>query len=97
VLEFLAARVFDGQVVLVSEYARDSSLTEWLRRHGGRAPSIETAVEMTLGILAGSDRSKFGQPKVELRDKRICVTGLIEQHLGIPQIVLHDRSQLKED
>jgi eukaryotic-like serine/threonine-protein kinase len=53
VLEFLAARVFDGQVTLVSEYASDGSLEDWLKRRGGRAPSIEAAVEMTLGILAG--------------------------------------------
>jgi hypothetical protein len=53
VLEFLAARVFDGQVVLVSEYAPDGSLKDWLGRNGGRAPSVEAAVEMTRGILAG--------------------------------------------
>jgi formylglycine-generating enzyme required for sulfatase activity len=53
VLEFLAARVFDGQVVLVSEYAPDGSLTNWLGRHGGRAPSVDAAVKMSLGILAG--------------------------------------------
>ena len=53
VLEFLDARVFDGQVVLVSEYAPDGSLTNWLRRHGERAPSVDAAVEMALGILAG--------------------------------------------
>ncbi|MGH9766309.1 MAG: protein kinase, partial [Blastocatellia bacterium] len=53
VLEFLAARVFDGQIVLVSEYAPDGSLKDWLGQHGGRAPSVEAALEMTLGILAG--------------------------------------------
>ena len=53
VLEFLAARVFNGQVVMVSEYAPDGSLKDWLRRHGGLAPSVEAAVEMTRGILAG--------------------------------------------
>src|SRR5262245_30666231 len=53
VLEFLAARVFDGQVVLVSEYAPDGSVKDWLSRHGGRAPSVEAVVEMTRGILAG--------------------------------------------
>ncbi len=37
VLEFLAARVFDGQVVMVSEYAPDGSLKDWLSRHSGRA------------------------------------------------------------
>lgn len=53
VLEFLAARVFDGQVILVSEYAPDGSLKDWLGLNGGRAPSVEAAVEMTRGILAG--------------------------------------------
>lgn len=53
VLGFLAARVFDGRVVLVSEYAPDSSLKDWLKRYGGRAPSVEAAVEMTQGILSG--------------------------------------------
>jgi serine/threonine-protein kinase len=53
VLEFLAARVFDGQIVLVSEYAPDGSLADWLKRHSGRAPSVEVALEMALGILAG--------------------------------------------
>jgi Protein kinase domain len=53
VLEFLDARVFDGQVVLVSEYAPDGSLKDWIGRHGGRAPSVVAAVEMTRGILAG--------------------------------------------
>jgi formylglycine-generating enzyme required for sulfatase activity/serine/threonine protein kinase len=53
VLKFLAARVFNGQIVLVSGYTPDGSLEDWLRRNGGRASSVESAVEMTLGILAG--------------------------------------------
>jgi len=53
VLEFLAARVFDGQVVLVSEYAPDGSLKDWLKLYSGRAPSVEAAIRMTRGILAG--------------------------------------------
>ncbi|HWQ33389.1 MAG TPA: serine/threonine-protein kinase, partial [Blastocatellia bacterium] len=40
-------------VVIASEYAPDGSLQGWLNRHGGQAPSIEAAVEMTRGILAG--------------------------------------------
>jgi micrococcal nuclease len=39
-------------------------------------------------VIWGSDRSKFGQPETELKDKRICVTGLIEQHRGTPEITL---------
>jgi|SRR5262245_27015101 len=46
-------------------------------------------------VIWGSDRSKFGQPEAELKDKRICVTGLIEQYHGTPEMVLRERSQLK--
>jgi formylglycine-generating enzyme required for sulfatase activity/tRNA A-37 threonylcarbamoyl transferase component Bud32 len=53
VLAFVAARVFGGQVVLVSEFAPDGSLKDWLKQHGDRAPSVEAAVQMTYGILAG--------------------------------------------
>ncbi|HJU55048.1 MAG TPA: protein kinase [Pyrinomonadaceae bacterium] len=53
VLTFIDADVYDGQVVIVSEYAPDGSLSNWLEAHGGKAPTVEAAVEMTLGILAG--------------------------------------------
>lgn len=53
VLPIIEANVYDGQVVIVSEYAPDGSLDAWLRRYGGAAPSIETAAEMASGILAG--------------------------------------------
>jgi serine/threonine-protein kinase len=53
VLPSIDADVYDGQVVIVSEYAPDGSLTNLLQQHGGRAPSVMAAVEMTLQILAG--------------------------------------------
>ncbi len=53
VLEFIATRVFDGQIALVSEYAPDGSMKDWLGRSGGRASSVEASIEMTLGILSG--------------------------------------------
>ncbi len=53
VLTFIDADVYDGQVVIVSEYAPDGSLSRWLETHGGRAPTVAAAVEMALGILAG--------------------------------------------
>lgn len=53
VLPIIEADVYGGRVVIASEYAPDGSLESWLRKHGGRAPSIESAVEMTIGILAG--------------------------------------------
>lgn len=53
VLPVLDADEYDGQIVIVSEYAPDGSLADWLKRNGGKAPSFEAAVAMTGGILAG--------------------------------------------
>ena len=53
VLPFIEANVYEDYVVIVSEYAPDGSLHGWLKQHGGRAPSIEAAVEMTRGVLNG--------------------------------------------
>ncbi|MBV9959760.1 MAG: DUF4268 domain-containing protein [Acidobacteria bacterium] len=53
VLPLIDADIYDEQIVIVSEYAPDGSLSKWLETHQGRAPSIESAVEMTLGILSG--------------------------------------------
>jgi serine/threonine protein kinase len=53
VLPLMYADVYDGQVVIVSQYAPDGSLAEWLKRHGGHAPSMRSAVEMADGIMAG--------------------------------------------
>jgi micrococcal nuclease len=46
-------------------------------------------------VIWEADRPKFGQPETELKDKRICVTGKIEEYRGTPEITLRDRSQLK--
>ncbi|MBS1792275.1 MAG: WG repeat-containing protein [Acidobacteria bacterium] len=51
VLPIIDADVYDGQVVIVSEYAEGGSLSDRLRREG-RLP-VKEAVEMTLGILSG--------------------------------------------
>ena len=53
VLPIIEANLYDGQVVIASEYAPDGSLEQWLKRHGGRAPSVEAALEMARGVLAG--------------------------------------------
>jgi serine/threonine protein kinase len=53
VLPIIEADVYDGQILIASEYALDGSLKEWIERHGGRAPSIGSAIEMTSGILSG--------------------------------------------
>src|SRR5687767_1141549 len=53
VLPIIEAEEYDGHIVIVSEYAPDGSLFDWLKRHGGKAHSIDAAVKMTDGILAG--------------------------------------------
>lgn len=51
VLPIIDADEYDGQVVIVSEFAPDGSLHDWLKVNG-RMP-IEECVELTIQILAG--------------------------------------------
>ncbi|MBA4122703.1 MAG: serine/threonine protein kinase [Acidobacteria bacterium] len=51
ILPIIDADEYDGQIVIVSEYAPDGSLDEWLKTHGKM--SIEKAVETTVKILDG--------------------------------------------
>jgi serine/threonine protein kinase len=53
VLPVIEANIYSGQVVIASEYISDGSLESWLKHHGGKAPSIEAAIEIVSGILAG--------------------------------------------
>ena len=53
VLPIIEADEYDGHIVIVSELALDGSLSDWLNRHGGKADSLDAAVRMTDGILAG--------------------------------------------
>jgi branched-chain amino acid transport system substrate-binding protein len=51
VLPIIEADEYDGQIVIVSEYAPDGSLEEWLKMHG-KMP-VEKAVQTTIQILDG--------------------------------------------
>src|SRR3954468_23510577 len=53
VLPIIDADVYGDHVVIVSEYAPDGTLADWLVQHGGSAPSTDDAVDMMLGILGG--------------------------------------------
>ena len=59
VVPVLDADVYDGQVVIASEYIAGGSLHEWMTRralpHEGKAPSLEEAIAITNGILSGLD------------------------------------------
>lgn len=51
ILPIIDADEYDGQVLIVSEFAPDGSLNEWLKKYG-KMP-IEKAVEITIKILDG--------------------------------------------
>lgn len=51
ILPIIDADEYDGQIVIVSEYAPDGSLEQWLTTHGKM--TIEKAVETTIQILDG--------------------------------------------
>jgi len=53
VLPIIEADEYDGYIVIVSEFAPDGSLSDWLKRQDGRDASLEAAVKMMDGILAG--------------------------------------------
>ncbi len=53
VLPVIECAIYDGHVVIVSEYVADGTLEEWLVRQGGKAPSVEHAVQIVSGVLAG--------------------------------------------
>jgi serine/threonine protein kinase len=53
VLPIIEADVYGEHVAIASEYAPDGSLESWLERYHGKAPSLEVALDMTSGILAG--------------------------------------------
>ncbi len=45
--------IYDNLFVIVSEYANNGSLRQWLRTHDGKMESLEKAVEIMGGILDG--------------------------------------------
>jgi len=46
-------------------------------------------------LIWGTDRPKFGKPEDTYRNKDVCVTGTITNHLGRPQIMASALSQIQ--
>lgn len=55
IVPVLDADVYDGQVVIASEFIAGGSLHEWILANGGKATSIEDAITFAKGVLAGLD------------------------------------------
>src|ERR1051326_1456048 len=53
VVSITEADIYDGYVVITSEYVQDGSLADWLNRHGRKELDIQTAVNIVSGILNG--------------------------------------------
>lgn len=67
-----------GQLAIVSEYIKEGSLVEWLKQHGGKAPSFEDAVEMVSGILKGLEHLHGQSPPIlhlDLKPGNVLVQG----------------------
>jgi micrococcal nuclease len=45
-------------------------------------------------LIWGENRGKFGAPEQELRNKRICVSGRVQEYRGKPEIIASDPSQI---
>jgi DNA/RNA endonuclease YhcR with UshA esterase domain len=46
-------------------------------------------------LIWGSDRAKFGDPESKYTNKKVCVTGLIKDYKGIPEVVVEQPSQIE--
>jgi hypothetical protein len=46
-------------------------------------------------LIWGESRRKFGAPKSDYKDKRICASGKITEHRGVPEIIVSDPTQIK--
>ncbi|MGB7846845.1 MAG: hypothetical protein WBL63_14615, partial [Candidatus Acidiferrum sp.] len=46
-------------------------------------------------MIWGSDRPKFGDPEAKYGNKKVCVTGLIKDYKGAPEVVVALPSQIE--
>jgi DNA/RNA endonuclease YhcR with UshA esterase domain len=46
-------------------------------------------------LIWGSDRAKFGDPESKYNGRNVCVTGLIKDYKGVPEVVVEQPSQIE--
>ena len=80
-----------GVVMSVSYYARSSGRPTYLYLDEPYPRQIFTAV------IWGKDRGKFGRPEITLKEKRVCVFGVIEEDKGEARIIVRRADQLVEE
>lgn len=47
-------------------------------------------------LIWGENRSRFGTPETKYLEKRVCVTGKIQEYRGAPEIIATDPAQIRE-
>jgi hypothetical protein len=47
-------------------------------------------------LIWGENRMKFGAPEQSLINKRVCVSGLIREYRGGPEIIASEPSQIRQ-
>jgi formylglycine-generating enzyme required for sulfatase activity/tRNA A-37 threonylcarbamoyl transferase component Bud32 len=82
IVPLIDADIYDGQVVLASEYVADGSLDKLMEEHDGKAPTVELALGIVLGILGGLQH--LHERKVIHRDLK--PSNILLQH-GVPRLV----------
>ena len=98
VLSIIEAGVYDGQLLIVSEYAQSGSLHDWMARYGGKAPTERQATEMMMGILAGLDH--LHRQKIVHRDLKPANIMLQEENprladFGLARVLHHSSGNSK--
>jgi tetratricopeptide (TPR) repeat protein len=53
ILTFIGATEHDKQILLISDYANDGNLEDWIEAQAGKEASIKTAVSIMIGVLCG--------------------------------------------
>jgi serine/threonine protein kinase len=85
ILPIFEASVYDGQVVIVSEYVADGSLAEWLKRHGGKAPTADEAARIALGVLAGLEHLHgLGVVHRDIKPANVLLQNGVPRRVGVP-------------
>lgn len=81
IVPIFEANIYHGQIVIASEYCADGSLADWLTRHGGKAPTLEVAVEIMLGILSGLQHlHELGIVHRDIKPANVLL------HKGVPRL-----------
>jgi serine/threonine protein kinase len=81
VVPVLEAEVYDGQVIIASEYVAGGTLREWMERSGGAGSTVDDSVRIVSGILAGLDYlHRSGVTHRDLKPENVLM-----QH-GVPRL-----------